>query len=98
MKQKRSRLAGGVFIFVFAVLTFFCWCPVFYSSYGEVNRIAGVPSWAVWAALFGVVLFVAEWVYLFFSGLAMKDEGLAETIAELSEVDTDDEDSTEEGQ
>ncbi len=89
MKQKRNKWISGAFILAFVVLTFFCWCPVFYGPYGPVGRIFGVPSWAVLAAVFGIVLFALEWFYLFGSRIAMNDEELPDTISKLSAVNTD---------
>ena len=89
MKRKRNKWTCRVFILAFLVLTFFCWCPMFYGSYGPVDRIMGVPSWAVFAAIFGIALFILEWVYLFGSRLAMNDEELPKIITELSAVNAE---------
>ena len=89
MKQKRSVWPNRLFVFAFLVLTFFCWCPLLYGSYGPTKRILGIPSWAVLAFVFGAVLFALEWVYLFLSRRAMNDEELPEIVSELVRVDTD---------
>lgn len=89
MKQKRSVWSNRLFVFAFLVLTFFCWCPLFYGSYGPAKRILGIPSWAVLAFIFGAVLFVLEWIYLFLSRRATSDEELPDIVSELETVDTD---------
>ncbi len=96
MKKKSCAWTRRIFIIAFLVLTFFCWCPYFYGSYGPVDRILGVPSWAVFAAVFGIVLFILEWIYLFVTGMAMTDEDLSEIVSELTAVNTDDSDSPKE--
>jgi hypothetical protein len=87
MEQKRSVWPNRLFMFAFLVLTFFCWCPLFYGSYGPTKRILGIPSWAVWAFIFGAVLFVLEWIYLFFTRHALSDEELPEILSELAGAD-----------
>ncbi len=89
MKQKKSVWWNHIFIFAFVVLTFFCWCPLFYGSYGPSKRILGIPSWAVLAFVFGVVLFALEWIYLFGTRRAMSDEELGEVLSELASVDAE---------
>jgi len=89
MKQKRSVWPHRCFVLAFLVLTFFCWCPLFYGSYGPAQRILGIPSWAVWAFVFGAVLFLVEWVYLFLSGRAMSDEELPDVLSDLPSMDSD---------
>ncbi len=89
MKQKKSGWLKYFFVVAFVVLTFFCWCPLFYGSYGPSKRILGIPSWAVLAFVFGAVLFVLEWIYLFGTRKAMSDEELPEIISELAAVDAD---------
>ncbi len=96
MKKKRSPRTRRIFIIAFLALTFLCWCPWLYGPYGPTKRILGVPSWAVLAAVFGVILFVLEWIYLFLTGIAMTDEELPEIISELTAVDTDEPDSPKE--
>ncbi len=96
MKKKRSPRTRRIFIIAFLALTFLCWCPWLYGSYGPTDRILGVPSWAVLAAVFGVILFVLEWIYLFLSGIAMTDEELPEIVSELAAVDTEESDSPKE--
>ncbi len=96
MEKKSSAWTRRIFIIAFLALTFFCWCPLLYGSYGLADRIMGVPSWAVLAAVFGIVLFVLEWIYLFVSGMAMTDEDLPEIVSELTAVNTDDSDSPKE--
>ena len=98
MKKKSSAWTRRVFIIAFLVLTFLCWCPLFYGSYGPADRILGVPLWAVWAAVFGIVLFVLEWIYLFVSGMAMTDDDLPDIVSELKAVGNDESDSPKEGE
>jgi hypothetical protein len=88
MKQKRSVWPTRCFVLAFLVLTFFCWCPLLYGSYGPAKRILGIPSWAVWAFVFGAALFILEWIYLFLSRRALSDEELPEIVSELTTVDT----------
>ena len=87
MRQTRSVWPNRFFIIAFLVLTFFCWCPLFYGSYGPAKRILGIPSWAVWAFAFGAVLFVLEWIYLFFTRRALSDEELPEIVFDLTRSD-----------
>ncbi len=89
MKQKKSVWWNHFFIVAFVVLTFFCWCPLLYSSYGPSKRILGIPSWAVLAFVFGAVLFVLEWIYLFGTRRAMSDEELGDIVSELTSVDSE---------
>ena len=89
MKQKSDSSRNQAFLLAFLVLTFFCWCPLGYGSYGEVPRLLGVPYWAVLALILGAVLFVVEWVYLFHSQLAINDEELPEIISQLKTVADD---------
>ena len=96
MKKKSSAWTRRIFIIAFLVLTFFCWCPLLYGSYGPADRILGVPSWAVFATLFGIVLFVLEWIYLFVSGMTMTDEEVPDIVSELTAVNTDESDSPKE--
>ena len=87
MQQKGSVWPKRFFIIALLVLTFCCWCPLFYGSYGAAKRILGIPSWAVWAFAFGVVLFVLEWIYLFFTRRALSDEELPEIVSDLTSTD-----------
>ena len=98
MKRTRSRWVSRIFILAFAVLTFFCWCPILYSSYGEAKRIAGVPAWAIVAAGFGAVLFVAEWLFLFGTRITVTDEEIDEIVSTLAKVDTDEAETGKEGE
>lgn len=77
------------FLIVFLVLTVLCWCPIGYGNYGEVSLIMGMPSWAFILLVIGSVLFVFEWIYLFFTDLALYDEDLEEIMAELMDIQTD---------
>ncbi len=85
-----------MFILAFLVLTFFCWCPILYASYGPADRIWGVPAWAVLAAAFGAALFALEWIYLFATRITVSDEEVGEIVSELAEVNTDEADSPKE--
>jgi len=89
MKQKKSVWLNRCFVLAFFVLTFFCWCPRFYGSYGATERLWGIPSWAVWAFACGAVLFVLEWVYLFLTGNALSDKELPDIESDLAKVDVD---------
>ncbi|MHC4741564.1 MAG: DUF997 domain-containing protein [Planctomycetota bacterium] len=98
MKRTRSRWVSRIFILAFVILTFFCWCPLLYSSYGEAKRIAGVPVWAIIAAGFGAVLFVVEWLYLFGTRITVTDEEVDEIVSQLAEVETDKAEAGKEGE
>ena len=89
MNQKSGTWQNRAFVFAFLVLTFLCWCPLGYGSYGPVQRWFGVPSWAVVALALAAVLFVLEWIYLFHTQMAMNDEELQDIISQLKTVDTD---------
>ncbi len=93
MKRTHSPWASRIFILAFLVLTFFCWCPIFYSSYGPANRIWGVPAWALMAAAFGVALFILEWIYLFATRITISDDELDDIVSQLAKVNTDETDS-----
>ena len=88
MKQQRSVWPHRCFMLAFLVLTFFCWCPLFYGSYGPATRILGIPAWAVWAFGFGAVLFLVEWAYLFLSHRTMRDEDLPDILSDLATLDS----------
>jgi len=77
------------FLIVFLVLAVLCWCPIGYGSYGEVSLIMGMPSWAFIMLLIGAVLFVIEWIYLFWTDLALYDDDLEEIIAALKTTITE---------
>jgi len=87
VKQKSGPWVNRAFLLAFLVLTFFTWCPVGYGSYGPVGRVFGIPSWAAIALALAAVLFVLEWIYLFFTGLAITDEEVARTVAELEKTE-----------
>ena len=89
MKQQSGTWQDRAFIPAFLILTFFCWCPLGYGTYGPVQRFLGIPSWAVLALAFGAVLFVLEWIYLFHTQAAISDQELPDIISELKAVDTD---------
>jgi len=96
MKRKKSPWTSRIFILAFAILTFFCWCPILYSSYGPAKRILGVPAWAILAAAFGAALFALEWIYLFATRITVSDDELPDIVSELAQVNTDDPDSPKE--
>ena len=96
MKRKNSPRTSRIFILAFLVLTFFCWCPILYASYGPAERIWGVPVWALLAAAFGAALFALEWIYLFATRITVSDEELGEIVSELAQVNTDEADSPKE--
>ena len=89
MKQENGRWKNRAFVFAFLVLTLLCWCPLGYGSYGAVPRVFGIPSWAVTALALGAVLFFVEWIYLFYTRLAMNDDELPDIISQLETVDID---------
>ena len=96
MKRKNSPRTSRIFILAFLVLTFFCWCPILYASYGPADRIWGVPVWALLAAAFGAALFALEWIYLFATRITVSDDELPEIVSELAQVNTDEADSPKE--
>ena len=85
-----------MFILAFIILTFFCWCPILYASYGPAERIWGVPIWALLAASFGITLFALEWIYLFATRITVTDDELGDIVSQLAQVNTDDPDSPKE--
>jgi hypothetical protein len=89
MKQKSGAWQNRAFVLAFLVLTFFCWCPLGYGTYGLVPRFLGIPSWAMLALAVGAVLFVLEWIYLFHSRMAMNDDEIPDIISQLTTVDAD---------
>lgn len=97
MTQKSGPWLNRAFVLAFLILTFFTWCPVGYGSYGPVGRVFGIPSWAAIALALAAVLFVLEWIYLFFTGLAITDEELPLIMSELEKADAGDADSAKEG-
>jgi len=46
----------------------------------------GMPSWAVIMLGIGAVLFVIEWIYLFWTDLALYDEDLDEIMDALGSI------------
>jgi hypothetical protein len=98
MKQKTGTWQDRVFVCAFLVLTLFCWCPLGYGNYGQVGRIFGIPSWAVLALAFAAVLFVLEWIYLFWTPMAISDDELPEIVAQLESVTTETPVPAKEGQ
>lgn len=83
--SKKSKNSG--FLIVFLVLTVLCWCPIGYGSYGEVDLVFGMPSWAFVLLMIGGVLCVIEWVYLFKTDLSLYDSDLERITAALEKVD-----------
>jgi hypothetical protein len=96
MKRTHSPWTSRIFILAFLVLTFFCWCPIFYASYGPAKLIWGIPAWALMAAAFGVALFILEWIYLFATRITISDDELDDIVSQLAQVNTDDTDSSKE--
>ena len=88
-EKPTSQWVRRGFFAAFCALTFFLWCPLGYGRYGEVGRVFGVPSWAAIAVALAAALFVLEWIYLFHTGLAVTDDGLADVVSELTKVDLD---------
>ncbi|MBW8017800.1 MAG: DUF997 domain-containing protein [Planctomycetes bacterium] len=93
MKRTNNPWTSRIFILAFLVLTFFCWCPILYASYGPADRIWGVPIWAVLAAAFGTALFALEWIYLFAARITIGDDELDDIVSQLAQVNTDESDS-----
>ncbi|HUS91342.1 MAG TPA: DUF997 domain-containing protein [Phycisphaerae bacterium] len=84
MIRKRSVWARRAFVLAFALLTSLCWCPWAYGTL--TGRVLAIPAWAVVAYAFAVALFVLEWVFLFFTGLAVDDEELPTILSDLAEA------------
>jgi len=89
MASIANKKKNTFFLIVFLVLTVFCWCPIGYGSYGEVGLIMGMPSWAFTMLVIGAVLFVIEWIYLFWTDLALYDDDLDEILDALKAVNTE---------
>jgi hypothetical protein len=87
MQQKTTPWRNWAFLTAFGILTFLCWCPIVYAPYGPATRLGGIPIWAVLAFGWAALLFVLEWYYLFRSNLAMTDQDLPQTLAQLEAVD-----------
>ncbi|MFZ3047399.1 MAG: DUF997 domain-containing protein [Desulfatirhabdiaceae bacterium] len=83
MKEENGNALQPMFVVLFWALAILTWVPIGYGSYGPVSRIFGMPSWAVFALLFGVILFVVEWIYLFHTNLALTDSKLAVMLSAL---------------
>ena len=96
MDKKNRPALTRAYIVAFIVLTSLCWCPW---AYGFVTgRALAIPGWAVLAYVFAAALFVLEWVFLFFSGLAVNDGDLPRIISDLKAVDCDQPAGAKEGQ
>jgi hypothetical protein len=67
----------------FIILTFLCWSPLLYGSYGKTDLIFSIPSWAALALLFGAIMAALQWLYLFPSKLALSDDHLAQIVDEV---------------
>ena len=87
MRQKRGAWPKRAFVVAFMVLTSLCWCPWAYGTVG--GRTFSIPSWAVLAYVFAAALFVLEWVFLFFTGMAVSDEELPGILTDLEAVEPD---------
>ncbi|MBC2704508.1 DUF997 domain-containing protein [Desulfobacula sp.] len=83
MSSNVNKKKNTLFLSLFLILTVLCWCPIGYGSYGEVGLIMGMPSWAFIMLVIGAVLFIIEWIYLFWTDLALYDEDLEEIIDAL---------------
>ncbi len=83
-----NRKKNTFFLILFFILTLLCWCPIGYGSYGEVDLIMGMPSWAFIMLLIGAVLFGIEWFYLFGTDLALYDDDLEEIVDALEKIST----------
>lgn len=96
MRQKRDAWRRRAFVVAFLVLTSLCWCPW---AYGTVEgRVLSIPFWAVLAYVFAAALFVLEWVFLFFTGLAVSDEELPSILSDLEAIKADDPAAAKEGE
>ena len=96
MKQKASPWPTRAFVIAFVVLTSLCWCPW---AYGTVTgRTLAIPTWAVFAYAFAVALFVLEWVFLFLSGLAVRDEDLSRIVSDLEAAGAEQAEPVKEGE
>ncbi len=96
MIEKKRPGPKRAFVIAFIVLTSLCWCPWAYGTL--TGRVLAIPSWAVVAYVCAAGLFALEWVFLFFSGLAVSDEDLAGIISDLEGVDTTGQAANEEGE
>lgn len=83
VRKGEQKKRTWVFLMVFIVLTLFCWCPIGYGSYGEVDLILGMPSWAFYLLLIGALLFVLQWFYLFQTDLALYDRDVEDIVETL---------------
>ena len=83
MSSNVHKKNNALFSSLFLILTVLCWCPIGYGSYGEVGLIMGMPSWAFIMLVIGAVLFIIEWIYLFWTDLALYDEDLEDIIDAL---------------
>ncbi|QTA84748.1 DUF997 domain-containing protein [Desulfonema magnum] len=84
--KEQSDKRNGIFIAVFIFLTAMIWCPVIYGRYGDSGRIFSIPGWAFIVIILGIILFIAEWIYLFHTGLSLSDRDLEEIISELDQA------------
>jgi len=88
MDRKRGVRGKRAFIAGFVILTSLCWCPW---AYGHITgRALAIPAWAVGAYICAAALFVLEWIFLFFSGMAVNDEQMKQIISDLEAVGSDD--------
>ncbi len=79
-----KKTVNLIFLTIMWVLSIFCWCPIGYGKYGPVSRILGVPYWAFCAFIFAIILFIVEWIYLFGSKYAIKNEDVSKILREIS--------------
>ncbi|GAB4264931.1 MAG: hypothetical protein Kow0092_16910 [Deferrisomatales bacterium] len=89
MNRRRSSGAHKLLLAAFAVLTLMTWSPLGYGTYGDVPRVLGMPQWAVVALGAAVVLFCLEWLFLFRSGLALRDEEMEDILPRLKTPDAE---------
>jgi len=80
MDRKKGIWVRRGFVAAFVVLTSLCWCPWAYGTL--TGRMLSIPAWAVVAYIVAAALFVLEWVFLFFSGLAVNEEDLSNVLSE----------------
>ena len=88
MTQTNRRFKKNVYFILFCALTVFCWCPIGYGTYGPVDRILGMPDWAVITFIISIVFFILQWIYLFQTDLAIHDDELEDIFHQLSELNT----------
>ena len=85
MDKKMGAWPKRAFVLAFILLTSLVWCPWAYGT--ATGRVLSIPTWAVVAYGVAAALFVLEWVFLFVSGLAVRDDDLSRIVSELEALD-----------